>query len=91
MGNDINHIFIDCDPTVAEDRSLPTNAFLVEYLQDGVTKFDLVTSLKKVDIFDHYWDNYRSDLQNITQSQGNVKPNLWINPATKQEKEKEKK
>ena len=88
MGKDINQIYVDCDPTVAEDKSLPTNSFLVEYLQDGVTKFDLVTSLKKADIFDYYWDNYRSDLKDITQSQGNIKPNLWTNPTIKKEKDK---
>jgi len=87
MGNDVNQIYTDCDPTVAEDKSLPTNAFLVEYLQDGVTKFDIVTSLKQVDIFDYYWDNYRNDLQNITQAKGNIKPNLWQNPNTKKDKE----
>ena len=85
MGKDINLIHEDCDPTVAEDKSLPTNAFLIEYLQDGVTKFDLVTALKTVDIFDHYWDNYRGDLKNITQAMGNVKPNLW-NTTKKKEK-----
>ena len=29
-------LYTDCDPTVAEDRTLPTNAFLIEYLQDGM-------------------------------------------------------
>ncbi len=31
----------DCDPSEAEDKSLPYIAYLVEYLQDGITKFDI--------------------------------------------------
>jgi len=85
MGKDVNQIHADCDPTVAEDKSLPTNAFLVEYLQDGITKFDIVTALKTVDIFDFYWDNYRGDLKNITQAKGNIKPNLWTAPKKKKD------
>ena len=45
-------LYTDCDPTVADDRTLPTNAFLIEYLQDGMTKFDVVMSGKKSEIFD---------------------------------------
>ena len=45
---------------------------------------------KQVDIFDHYWDNYRSEFKNITQAQGRINPKLWGNPPPK-EKEKKKK
>ena len=58
-------IYADCDPTAAEDRTLPTNAFMIEYLQDGMTKFDIVMSSKQVDIFDWYWDRYRHDLKTL--------------------------
>ena len=66
----------DCDPSLAEDRSLPYTAYLVEYLQDGMTKFDIAISPKRVEIFDHYWDNYRSDLISMTQTEGRVNPCL---------------
>lgn len=82
MGKGIKQIHSDCDPTMADDRSLPTNSFLVEYLQDGMTKFDVVSASKQVDIFDHYWDNYRSDFINMTQTQGRINPKLW-NPPKK--------
>ena len=52
MGKGCRVIQSDCDPSAADDSSLPNNAFLVEYLQDGITKFDLVTAAKRVDIFD---------------------------------------
>jgi len=83
-------IHTDCDAALAQDRSLPTSAFLVEYLQDGMTHFDIVSAAKQADIFDHYWDNYRSDFKNITQAQGRISPKLWGNSAPK-EKEKKKK
>tara|TARA_B100001059_G_scaffold145390_1_gene145333 strand:+ start:3937 stop:4173 length:237 start_codon:yes stop_codon:yes gene_type:complete len=73
-------IYSDCDPSVREERTLPTNAFIVEYLQDTITKFDVVMSSKQVDIFDHYWDNYRSDLKNITQCEGRINPRLYNIP-----------
>ena len=44
MANGIKIIHAECDASIAEDKSLPYNTFLVEYLQDGITKFDLVSS-----------------------------------------------
>ena len=67
----------DCDPKLAKDKKLPTNAFLIEYKLDGVTKYDIVMAGKKSDIFDHYWDNYRHDLLNITQCDGKISPKLY--------------
>jgi hypothetical protein len=82
MSKGVREIEKDCDPTVAQDKSLPTSAFLVEYLQDGMTKFDVVIAPKVSEIFDQYWDNYRSDLKNITQADGRANPKLW-NPSKK--------
>jgi len=50
-------IYRDCDASLADDRSLPCTAYLVEYLQDGMTHFDIVVANKRADIFDYYWDN----------------------------------
>ena len=91
MSDKINILFQDCDPTVANDKKLPTSAFLVEYLQDGLTKFDIVTSYKQVDIFDHYWDNYRSDFKNMSQAKGIVSPKLYDYEPKKTEKTEKKK
>ena len=76
MGKGIKMIHQDCDPSLADDRSLPHNAYLIEYLQDGRTMFDIVMAAKRVDIFDHYWDNYRNDLKNMTQTEGRANPKL---------------
>jgi hypothetical protein len=83
----MHFLFRDCDPSVAQDRSLPYTAYLVEYLQDGMTKFDLVMSGKRVEIFDHYWDLYRHDLISITQSEGRMNPKLY-NPNQNSKKKK---
>lgn len=88
MSDSIKILHQDCDPTLAQDRSLPYTSYLVEYLQDGITKFDIVTSKKKVDIFDHYWDNYRHDFVNMTQSEGRINPKLWGNSPSKESKKK---
>ena len=33
MGKGIKEIYSDCDPTQADDKSLPSNSFLIEYEQ----------------------------------------------------------
>jgi hypothetical protein len=73
----------DCDPSIADDRSLPYTAYLVEYMDDGLKKYDLVTCNKKVEIFDYYWDRYRGDLIRFTQSEGRTNPKLWNPPKKK--------
>jgi len=82
MGKGCKILHQDCDPTLAQDRSLPYTAFLVEYLYDGLTKFDIATGAKQVDIFDDYWDKYRS-VVNMTQTEGRVNPKLWQDPKAK--------
>ncbi len=77
----------DCDPSVAEDRTLPYSTYLVTYKLDGMIHHDLVMTDKKVDIFDYYWDRYRDDLISFKQSEGRTNPKLW-DPPKKQEKKK---
>jgi hypothetical protein len=77
MSKGIKVLFKDCDPELAQDRSLPYTAYLVEYIEGDVHKFDIVTCAKRVDIFDEYWDKYRHDFVNMTQSEGRVNPKLY--------------
>ena len=51
-----------------------------------MTKFDLVSAAKQVDIFDYYWDLYRYDFVNMTQSEGRANPKLWNDPNEKKKK-----
>lgn len=80
----------NCDPSIANDRSLPYTAYLVEYEIDGAIAYDLVVTNKKTDIFDYYWDLYREGLISFKQSEGRVNPKLWEDPSKKKETKKKK-
>ncbi len=67
----------NCDPELANDRSLPYSAYLVTYEIDGAIAYDLVIPRKQVEIFDYYWDRYREGLKGWKQSEGRVNPKLW--------------
>ena len=78
----------DCQPEAAQDRTLPYTSFIVCYLIDGTQHYDIVTSNKNVDIFDHYYDRYKKDLKWYKQTEGRVSPKLWQDPNQKQQKGK---
>jgi hypothetical protein len=78
----------DCDPKLAEDKSLPTNSYLVEYVLDKTIHYDIVMANKKVDIFDHYYDFYRNDFLTFNQTEGRIRPNLYGYKAPVEKKKK---
>ena len=57
MGKGINIIHTNCDPSAAQDTSLPRDSYLVTYGDNTEERFDVVQGLQS-DIFDHYWDKY---------------------------------
>lgn len=83
MSSKITILHKDCDPELANDRTLPYIAYLVEYVTNDQTKWDIVIASKKLDIFDYYWDTYREGLIGWTQTEGRVNPKLWNNPSKK--------
>ena len=73
----IKIIHEDCDPSAAEDRSLPCTAFLITYRDyDGKIKYDIAVASKKVEMFDYYWDKYRNVID-MKQTEGRINPKLW--------------
>ena len=52
----IKLIHQDCDPTLADDKGLPTNSYLVKYNVEGTLTHDIVMANKATDIFDEYYD-----------------------------------
>jgi len=79
----------NCEPSLAEDKSLPYTSYLVSYKdKEGVKKYDLAVGNKQVDIFDHYWDKYRDNFINMRQSGGTVNPKLWNAPGSEPKKKK---
>jgi len=67
----------NCDPKLAEDRTLPYNAFIVTYQVDNEINYDIATADKRVDLFDFYWDKYREGLIGWKQSEGRMNPRTW--------------
>ena len=72
----MNIIHRDCDPELANDRSLPHTAYLVEYDDGNGVCYDIAISSKKTEIFDYYWDKYRNVIS-MKQSEGRANPKLW--------------
>lgn len=77
----------NCDPELANDKSLPYNSYLVKYEIDEAFCYDLIIANKQVDIFDYYWDKYREGIKGWKQSEGRVNPKLW-GAQTKDNKKK---
>lgn len=77
----------NCDPELANDKSLPYTAYLIQYCTENGVQWDIAVSSKKVDIFDHYWDKYKN-VQNMSQTQGKVSPKIWVDPKTKTKSKK---
>ena len=66
-----------CDPTAADDKTLPVSAYLVTYKLEGKDTYDLVMSGRAVDIFDEYYDKYKKDFVTIKQASGTANPTTW--------------
>jgi hypothetical protein len=88
MGN-IKILHKNCDLSIYNNRELPYNTYVVTYVEDGETCHDIVQPRKQLDIFDHYWDNYRDDFRPPWyQSEGRVNPKLWGNKPKEESKKK---
>ena len=61
----------------ANDKSLPTDGFLVWYNVDGNELLDVTRSGKKSNVFDMYYDKYGKDLKRIEWGFGAVNPSQW--------------
>jgi hypothetical protein len=79
----IQIIHQNCDPKLAEDKTLPYNAYIVKYHDDEQYNYDIVICNKKTDIFDYYWDRYREGLIAFKQTEGRVNPKLWSTNSKK--------
>ena len=78
----------DCSPELANDTSLPYTAYVITYKLDGMICYDIAIGAKQVEIFDHYWDNYRHDFIGMKQTEGRVNPKLWGNQTKDSKKKK---
>ena len=67
----------DCDPSISLYKSLPYTAYLIEYLVDDISHYDIAIGNKVSEMFDHYYDKHKKNFVNITQAEGRANPKLW--------------
>ena len=53
---------------MAQDKTLPYTAYLVEYHDGDKVCYDIASAPKTVDLFDYYWDNYKHGFKKWTQT-----------------------
>ena len=61
----------------AKDKKLPSDAFIVTYVDSGNLCLDVTRSGKQVNVFDMYWDKYNSGLRKIEWGHGTVNPSQY--------------
>ena len=77
-GKLLNIIHKDCDKSLAKDKSLPINSYLVTYIIKDEEKYDIVQAGGKVEIFDNYYDEYgKGALKAIKWTDGKVSPKVY--------------
>ena len=54
---------------MAQDKTLPYTAYLVEYHDGDKVCYDIASAPKTVDLFDYYWDNYKHGFKKWTQTE----------------------
>ena len=81
----------DCDPKLADDKKLPYTAYLICYKKDdGAFHHDISISGTQVELFDHYYDKYKTGFQWMKQAEGRVAPALWKSREATPPKKKKK-
>ena len=62
----------------AQDKSFPSDAFIVKYICYGTECMDVTRSGKQSNVFDMYYDKYGKDsLKAIEWGYGTVNPHQW--------------
>ena len=79
-----------CELGKAEDKKLPSDSFVVSYNDKEELKYDIVRASAQVDVFDHYYDNYKN-VQKISWTKGIVSPRTYDNTSNKSSPPKKRK
>ena len=61
----------------AQDKKLPTDAFIVTYSDGMKDIIDVTRSGKQSNVFDMYWDKYKNGLKKIEWGYGNINPSQF--------------
>ena len=70
-------------------KKAPTDSYIVKYFYKVKVCFDLPRGTK-VDIFDMYYDKFKSDLKSIDYGYGTIKPSIWNYQSPQAPKKKKK-
>jgi hypothetical protein len=78
-------LYKECEPTLAKDKQLPRDSYLISYFDDETLKFDISRG-SKVELFNYYYDTYRN-VNSISWTDGTINPKLY-DYTPKEEKKK---
>jgi len=74
----MNLIHKDCDPSLAEDKNLPVNSYIILYCINNEKKYDIVQASGFVEVFDNYYDEYgKESIKSIKWTNGTINPRLY--------------
>lgn len=65
----------ECEPSMAKNKSLPRDSYLVSYLVEDELKYDISRGTR-VELFDFYYDTYRN-VKSISWTDGTVNPKTY--------------
>ena len=73
------------------DKSFPTDAYVVRYVENGTQHLDVTRCYKMVNIFDMYYDKYGKDsIKAIEFGHGTTKPSQYGYKSPEKKKRKRK-
>ena len=49
----------ECDPSLAKDKSLPRDSYLISYIKDDTLVYDIARG-SRVELFDYYYDTFHN-------------------------------
>lgn len=65
----------ECDPSLAKDKSLPRDSYLISYMKEETLVYDIARG-SRVELFDYYYDNFRN-VTEISWTNGTVNPKTY--------------
>jgi len=77
----------NCEKVDAKNKNLPRDSYIVTYENKQQVSYDIVQSSSKVEIFDHYYDEYGKVLA-IEWTEGTINPKVYGYQAKDKKKKK---
>jgi hypothetical protein len=68
-------LYQNCEPTLAKDKKLPRDSYIISYVKDNISVYDIARG-SKVELFDYYYDNFHN-VNSITWTDGTINPKVY--------------